>query len=53
MEVKIYVMNKGTESQYYGLMMVPEKQVLPYSPTWKTEKGARRWAEKQGLEVVK
>lgn len=53
MKVKIYVMNRGTESQYYGLMMVPEKQVLPYSPTWKTEKGARRWAEKKGLEVVK
>lgn len=52
MEVKIYVMNKGTKSQYYGLMTT-EKQILPYSPKWKTEKGAERWAKKQGLEVVK
>lgn len=52
MKVKVYVMNKGTESQYYRLMTT-EKQIIPYSPTWKTEKGAKRWAEKQGLEVVK
>lgn len=52
MKVKIYIMNKGTESPYYGLMTT-EKQILPYSPKWKTEKGAKRWAEKQGLEVVK
>lgn len=52
MNVKVYAMNKGTESQYYGLM-TNEKQILPYTPKWKTEKGAKRWAEKQGLEVVK
>lgn len=47
MKVKIYIMNKGTESQYYGLMTT-EKQILPYSPKWKTEKGLRDGQRNKG-----
>ncbi len=53
MKVKTYVINEGTSSQYYGLKNAEENTVLHYAPTWKTEKGAIRWAEKHGLEVVR
>ena len=53
MKVKVYCINKGTVSQYYGLMNAEENFVMHYTPTWKTEKGAIRWAEKNGFEVVK
>lgn len=29
-----------------------EGRVLPYAPRWKTLRGAKRWAEKNGLEFV-
>ena len=53
MKVKVYCINKGTASQYFGLMNAKENTVLCYAPTWKTEKGAIRWAEKNGYKVVK
>ena len=52
MKVKVYCINKGATSQYFGLKNAEENTVLPYTPTWKTEKGAIRWAIKNGLEVV-
>lgn len=54
MKVKIYCMNKGTASQHYGLKNAEENMVLYGAPNnWKTEKGAIRWAEKNGMKVVK
>ena len=53
MKVKVYCINKGTASQYYGLKDAEENFILHYTPTWKTEKGAIRWAEKNGYKVVK
>lgn len=52
MKVKVYCINKGTSSQYFGLKDATDNAVLPYTPTWKTEKGAIRWAIKNGFEVI-
>ncbi len=52
MKVTIYCINKGTTSQYFGLKNEEENTVLRYAPTWKTEKGAIRWATKNGFTVV-
>jgi len=53
LKVTTYIINKGTPSQYYGLMTAVEKQVLHYAPNhWKTRKGAENWARKHGYEVV-
>lgn len=53
MKVKTYCINKGQTGQYFGLMSAEEGFVLPYAPNnWKTEKGAIRWAMREGLEVV-
>lgn len=54
MKVKTYCINEGTASQYYGLKNAESGQVLYAAPNnWKTEKGAQRWAEKHGYEVIK
>ena len=54
MKVKIYCINRGTPAQFFGLKLADENQVLPYAPNnWKTERGAIRWAEKNGYTVVK
>ena len=54
MKVKTYCINEGTASQYYGLKNVESGQVLYAAPNnWKTAKGALRWAEKRGMEVIK
>ena len=39
----------------YGLKLAEKdnEQILPYTPRWKTEKGALRYAEKNGMIVVK
>lgn len=53
MKVKIYCINKGTASQYYGLKNAEENTVLYDAPNnWKTEKGALNWAKRNGLKVV-
>ena len=54
MKVKVYCINKGTASQYFGLKNAEENMVLYAAPNnWKTEKGATRWAEKNGYTVTK
>lgn len=58
MEVKTYCINRGTAAEYYGLMVVEvnpaDNFVLPYAPNnWKTENGAKRWAEKHGHKIYK
>ena len=52
MKVTTYCINKGTTSQYFRLKNAEENTVLRHTPTWKTEKGAIRWAIKNGFEVV-
>lgn len=53
MKVTTYIINKGQESQYFGLKDAEENQVLPYAPNnWKTEKGALNWARKHGYEIA-
>ena len=53
MKVKVYVINEGTPSEYYGLKNAEEGTVLYSAPNnWKSAKGAQRWAEKHGYEVV-
>ena len=52
MKVTTYCINKGTASQYFGLKNAEENTVLHHTPTWKTEKGAIRWAIKNGFKVV-
>lgn len=53
MEVKLYVMNEGHASQYFGLKDAKENTVLYGAPNnWKTERGAKNWAKKNGLVVI-
>ena len=52
MKVTIYCINKGTTNQYFVLNNAEENTVLHYTPTWKTEKSAIRWAIKNGFEVI-
>lgn len=53
MKVKIYVINEGQASQYFGLKNAEENVVLRFAPNnWKTRRGAIRWARKNGFEVV-
>lgn len=53
MKVTTYVINKGTSSQYYGLKNAEENTVLHYAPNnWKTERGAKNWAIKNGYEFI-
>lgn len=50
--VKIYVINKGQPSQYFGIAH-EDGTVFHYALTYKTEKGAIRYAEKKGYKVIK
>lgn len=52
MKVTTYCINRGTNSQYFGLKNVEDGDVLHYAPNnWKTEKGALNWAKNHGYEV--
>lgn len=52
MKVKTYCINKGQSTQYFGLMNAKSGDVLIYAPNnWKTEKGALRWAVKNGYTI--
>lgn len=54
MKVKLYCINEGQASQYFGLMCVDgvDEWVMHYAPNnWKTEAGAKRWAKKHGYTV--
>lgn len=53
LRVKVFVINEGTASQYFGLKIADENTVLSYAPNnWKTKRGAIKWAEKNGYTVV-
>lgn len=52
MVVTTYCINQGTASQYYGLKNAEENTVLHFAPNnWKTEAGAKRWAQRNGFTV--
>lgn len=52
MVVTTYCINQGTPSQYYGLKNAEENTVLHFAPNnWKTEAGAKRWAQRNGFTV--
>ena len=56
MKVRIETINKGQKMQYHILLTDEkndsERRVLHSAPNhWKTENGAKRWAEKNGFEV--
>jgi len=51
MKVTIKVFNAGTASEFYRLFSV-EGFVLSSAPEYRTERGARRYAEKHGFVVV-
>lgn len=52
MKVEIYVMNRGTSSQYYGLRNAEDKTPLRAPNNWKTPNGAYKWAQKHGFQVI-
>ena len=52
LKAKIFVINKGTPSQEFRLKDAEDGTVWSHAPTWKSEKGARRWAIKNGLDIV-
>ena len=53
MRVKTYCINRGQTGQHFILVHADEGFVLPYVPNnWKTEKGAIRYALREGMEVV-
>ena len=53
MRVKVYCINKGQSGQFFGLKNADEGWVLYGAPNnWKTERGARNWAVKNGYIVV-
>lgn len=49
-DVSVFVINEGTPSQFFGIKTA-DGDVLPAPNNWKTEKGALRWAEKNGYAV--
>ena len=55
LKVKIFTINKGEPSERFflgGFDKDNECRPLHYAPYWKTKAGARRWAERNGYEVV-
>lgn len=53
MTVTTYTINKGTNSQYFGLKIIEENRVLFSAPNnWKTKKGAKNWAIKNGYQFI-
>jgi hypothetical protein len=54
MKVRIGTINTNQPTQYYILKDAEDGRVLYAAPNnWKTERGAIRWAEKNGFEVAK
>lgn len=52
MKVKVYVINEGQASQYFGLM-TERGNILHSAPNnWKTKKGAENWAKKHNFEIA-
>lgn len=53
MTVTTYVINEGTNTQYYGLKDTNENKVLFSAPNnWKTKKGAENWAKKHNFKLA-
>lgn len=54
MLAEVVVINEGTNSQVYKLAMLEDgkRWPIPYSPEWKTKRGAMNWAKKKGYLVV-
>lgn len=68
LNVEIQVTNKGCASEFYSLCVVEpvrcfnfdkqcymtydERTPVQYAPTWKTRKGAERWALKNNFKVI-
>lgn len=52
LNVTPFIINKGQPTQIYGLKDKDDNQVLYGSPYWKTEKGAKNWAEKHGMNFI-
>ena len=54
MKVRIYVMNKDTPSQYYGLKSAEDNRPLHAAPNhWKTYGGAYNWGTRHGYQVIR
>lgn len=52
MLVSVYCINEGANSKCYGLKNAEENTILRFAPNnWKTEAGAKRWAQRNGLTV--
>lgn len=53
MTVTTYTVNAGTPAEYHGLKNAENNTPLYYAPNnWKTEAGAKRWAEKHGYKIA-
>ena len=68
LNVEIEVTNKGCASEFYSLCVVEpkitysslydryttqyERTPIQYAPTWKTRKGAERWAIRNNFNVI-
>lgn len=59
LKVKVATINPGQKSQYHILCAVEKvgkhEELIPlhYAPTWKTVRGAERYAEKNGYKLLK
>ena len=55
LRVRIYVINKDTPSQYYGLKSVEDNRPLyaAKDKQWKTYGGAYNWATRHGYQVLR
>lgn len=52
MKVKAFCINRGQPTQYFVLANAKSGDILVYAPNrWKTEKGALRWAVKNGYTL--
>ena len=54
LKVRVKVINEGRSSQEFHLTLaeIGNEQPLPFAPRWKTKKGAMRYAQKRGYEVI-
>lgn len=53
MTVTTYTINAGTAAEYHGLKNTENNTPLYNAPNnWKTESGAKRWAEKHGYNIA-
>lgn len=55
LKAQIYNGNKGTTSEYFTVLICEEdgELIRASGKSFKTFKGACKWAEKEGLEIIK